>query len=96
MRPLISIWTNPVTTFKYLGERNHEGKNNHIDLLIALITLSLLLTDAKELLKLIDKDESGIAVAVFAVTPLIGILFFQIYAFIVWKIARIFEGKATL
>lgn len=96
MQPLLSIWTKPIETFEYLAERRLAGKENHLGFLIVLISYSMYLARFEEFSKPIYGSALTGFIVSFAIAPLIGLIFFNyIYPFFVWKIGKIFNGKAT-
>lgn len=96
MRPLLSIWTKPIETFEYLAERRLAEKENHLGFLIVLISYSLYVSRFEEFSKPISGSALLGFIVSFAIAPLIGLICFNfIYPFFVWKIGKIFNGKAT-
>lgn len=96
MRPLLSIWTKPTETFEYLSERRLSGKENHLGFLIVLISYSLYLARFEEYSKPIDGSALAGFFVSFTIAPVAGLIAFRyIYPFFVWKIGKIFKGKAT-
>jgi len=96
MRPLLSIWTKPTETFEYLDERRLAGKENHLGFLIVLISYSMYLARFEEYSKPISGSALAGFIVSFTIAPLLGLLCFKyIYPYFVWKIGKIFNGKAT-
>ena len=96
MRPFFSIWTKPTETLGYLDERRLAGKENHLEFLIVLITYSLYLARFEEYSKPISGSALAGFIVSFTIAPLLGLICFKyIYPYFIWKIGKIFNGKAT-
>jgi len=96
MRPFLSIWTKPTKTFEYLAQRRLAGKENHLGFLIVLISYSMYLARFDEYSKPIDGSALAGFFVSFTIAPLLGLICFKyIYPYFVWKIGKIFNGKAT-
>ena len=95
MRPFFSIWIKPTETFKYLEERRLAGKENYIEYLFALVSLSLFLPNINNISKLAKSELFGFVISiVFA--PVVGLFVFYLISYFVWRIGKILNGKATL
>jgi len=96
MRPLLSIWTKPIETFEYLEERRLAGKENQLGFLIVLISYSMYLARFEEYSKpILGSPLTGFVVS-FTIVPLLGLICFNfIYPYLIWKISKILNGKAT-
>jgi hypothetical protein len=95
MNPFLSIWTRPKETFVYLAERSLTDRENYLNYLFFLISLSVYLPKLNDLPKLfVGYEVYGYLVTTVFFT-LIG--FFAnkyILPFFIWKLGQLFKGEA--
>ena len=97
MKPFFSIWIKPLETFKNLEERRVAGKDNYIEYLFALISLSLYLPQFNDISKFAGADKPLGFVVVFTLAPILGLLIYKyVISYILWQLGKMLHGKATL
>ncbi len=96
MKPILSIWINPKKTFEFLAERDPVKNNKMINILFAVIFISVGFTRLKDLRPIFEYNPIIGGVIAIVLFGILGILLLKfIYSIIIWGIGKIFQGKAT-
>ncbi len=97
MNPILSIWTKPLETFSYLKQRSIDGKDNHIEYLIAILTTCIAFPALISRTNTYDVPKILGFTLVLIIFPLMGLFIFKyVFSWLIWKMGKILQGKATL
>ncbi|MCK3685751.1 YIP1 family protein [Maribellus sp. YY47] len=97
MKPIFSIWTKTRQTFQFLEERDEKENERMINILFFLASMFAGFSLAFSVTKTSEINYYLVLPFAFIVSGLMGILMWKfVFAYIVWGVGKIFQGKASI
>ncbi|MFV0591408.1 MAG: YIP1 family protein [Draconibacterium sp.] len=97
MKPIFSIWTKTRQTFQFLGERDQKENERMINVLFFLASMFAGFSVAFNVSETYEISYYLVLPFAFIAVGLMGILMWKfVFAYIVWGVGKIFQGKASI
>jgi len=97
MRPLLSIWINPLKTFEYLSNREDVENQQMINIISVVISIGIGIPRLKDFSRLIEQNKYiGLIIGIisFGLVGMIVIKYLLTWSY--WVVEKIFKGIATI